>query len=242
MTITAAVISKSQTIPQQTLDSLSFVNEIIVVVDSDRIIQPITKDGVKYYFRPLCGDFADQRNFALSKASCQWVLFVDSDEYVSGELADEILQRTKMKTIKGYYIPRIDVVFHDALKHGETGNIKILRLAQRQAGRFARSVHERWIVSGVISDIESPLYHIKDHFVSEFSNRIALYGPSDAVELEHEHKPFSLFRLLVYPPAKFIQNYFIRLGIFDGTPGLFLAYLLAVQSLSVRIFQWTKGK
>ena len=57
-----------------------------------------------------------------------------------------------------------------------------------------------------------------------------------------EGKPFSWFRLLFYPLAKFKLNYIFKAGFLDGTAGLFLAYLLAVQSLSVRVFQWQQRK
>jgi glycosyltransferase involved in cell wall biosynthesis len=36
-------------------------------------------------------DFATQRNFGLSKAKGEWVLFIDADERVSKGLADEIV-------------------------------------------------------------------------------------------------------------------------------------------------------
>lgn len=246
MSLTVAVISKSKEISKWTLQSISFADEIIIVVDSpSRHCEEVHRRGnltppVKYYFRPLKGDFSAQRNFAISKAESDWILFVDDDEYVSTELAAEIKEHIKTKSVIGYFIPRKDVVFHDVLNHGETGKIKILRLAQKNAGKFSRSVHEKWNTSGLVKDLHSPLYHIKDHFVSEFMSRMAMYGPADAKELEMENKPFSYFRFFVYPKAKFIQNYYFRLGILDGTPGLFLAYLLAIQSLSVRIFQWTK--
>ena len=40
------------------------------------------------------------------------------------------------------------------------------------------------------------------------------------------------------PLAKFIFNYKMKLGFLDGCLGLFQAYLMSVQSLSVRVFQW----
>jgi hypothetical protein len=64
------------------------------------------------------------------------------------------------------------------------------------------------------------------------------YAGIDAQVLGKEGKPFSWFRLFIYPSAKFIANYFFKGGVLDGLPGLFLAYLMAVQSLTVRVFQW----
>jgi glycosyltransferase involved in cell wall biosynthesis len=240
MTLTVAIISGTKDIPIQTMKSVSFADEIIVIIDGKQDKKPFINGKIKFFNHPLNYDFATQRNYALSKSKSEWILFVDTDEYVSKELALEIRQVIKTKKVKAFLIPRKDVVFYDVLGFGETGKIKILRLAQKNAGKFTRSVHETWQIAGPIGHIQAPLYHHKDHFVSEFSDRIANYGPLDAKELESEKKPFSYFRLIFFPKAKFIQNYIFRLGFMDGTSGLFLAYLLAIQSLSVRIFQWTK--
>lgn len=239
MNVSSIIISKSEKIDKKLLQSLSFSNEIIIVVDSF-IRQPIIKKKTKIYFHPLAGDFASQRNFALKQTKNNWVLFVDDDEYVSTELAREILALKNKTKKSGFYINRIDVCFHQPLLHGETGHTKIIRLANKNAGQFVRPVHEFWRLRGRIGELSAPLYHIKDTFISEFIGRMTQYSDIDSDILTQENKPFTYWRLLLNPKAKFIQNYFCRLGILDGLAGLFQAYLMSVQSLSVRVYQWTK--
>lgn len=239
--ISVAIISKSEKIPKQVLDSANFASEIIVVVDSEQK-SPKKTQRIKYFYRPLKKDFSAQRNFALSKTTSPWVLFIDDDEYISTELAREIKDAVSAKNISGYFINRIDVCFHQRLMHGETGGQYLLRLAKKESGSFSRSVHELWMVKGKTAKLNSPLYHIKDNLVSGFVGRMSQYSPIDADSLEKENKPFTLWRLLFNPKAKFFQNYFLRLGFLDGTIGLFYAYLMSVQSLTVRVFQWAKTK
>ena len=249
MTITTVIITNKLSLNPLLLNSLSFANEIIIITDSPPrhlehrqgiSLHPLKK--VKIFYHPLNHDFSAQRNFALQKAKSDWVLFVDDDEYVGTELAREIIETIKTSDFNGYLIKRLDVVYHTPFLHGETGKIKILRLARRTAGTFHRSVHEVWRVSGGVGELSSPLYHIKDHFVSEFIDRLDRYGIIDARILSTENKPFSWFRLFIYPLAKFKLNYIFRAGFLDGTAGLFLAYLMAVQSLTVRVFQWQNLK
>ncbi|MEK7063986.1 MAG: hypothetical protein AAB973_00050, partial [Patescibacteria group bacterium] len=133
---------------------------------------------------------------------------------------------------------RFDRYFGQTLRHGETGNIKIVRLAKKNAGRFIRPVHEVWQVTGRVGELKNPLFHDRLELVTPFIARIAFYGPLDAKTLISEGKPFSYWRLPVNPLAKFIYNYKIKLGFLDGYLGLFQAYLMSVQSLSVRVFQW----
>lgn len=241
MTISAVILTSRPRLNPLLIQSLSFVDEIVVIVDSPSAKYKRPNLKSKIFTHPLNGDFAAQRNYALQKAHSDWVLFVDDDEYVGTELAREI-SALKNSQLNGYTIRRLDLVFHRPLYHGETGRLRLLRLARRTAGKFLRPVHEVWQVSGRVGELSSPLYHIKDHFVSEFIGRMTYYGRIDAQSLSGENKPFSWWRLLIYPPAKFGYNYLLKAGFLDGFAGLFLAYLLAVQSLSVRVFQWANPR
>ena len=207
---------------KRTSDSVVFADEVILI--SDR------SGGLN--------DFAAQRNYGLAKAKGDWVLFVDDDEIVSSALAREISLAISNPKYTGYYLKRFDRYFGQTLRHGETGNIKIVRLAKKNAGRFIRPVHEVWQVAGRVGELKNPLFHDRLELVTPFIARIAFYGPLDAKTLNSEGKPFSVTRLLLNPLAKFIYNYKIKLGFLDGYLGLFQAYLMSVQSLSVRVFQW----
>lgn len=208
-----------------TLESVSFADETIVL-----------RDDPKY--DPLVDGFAAQRNLGLSKAKGDWVLFVDDDEVITKELAEEIKKAISINKFNAYYLKRRDIYFGQILKHGEAGNMKIIRLAKKTAGKFIRPVHEVWQVSGAVGELSEALLHYREDLATHFLDRIGLYGPLDATALDAESKPFSHFRLLANPVVKFLFNYFLRLGFLDGYLGLFQAYLMSVQSLSVRVFQW----
>lgn len=242
MTVTAAIISRTADLSPILIKSLSFADEILIVIDSPVSPPFKTSRKTKIFHRSLNGDFAAQRNFALQKAKSDWVLFVDDDEYIGTELAREIKSVLTSNKFSGYLIPRLDVVFSQPLLHGETGSLKLLRLGRRTGGEYLRSVHETWKIVGRIGELTSPLYHRKDHFISGFLGRMTHYGQIDAPVLKSEGKPFSWFHLFFNPLLKFKINYFIKAGILDGLAGLFLAYLMGVQSLTVRVFQWENQK
>lgn len=230
----SAVIINYKDLPIETIKSLQFADEIIVIHDGDI---PEHNLDIKIYSHPLNGDFASQRNYALEKAKGEWVLFVDSDEIVSPQLAKEILGAIDQPNISGYYLKRVDSFYNQTLRHGETGDIKILRLAKKDAGKFCRPVHEYWKVDGQTETLKHPLLHIRPDFTASFMDKIGYYSPMDAKVLAKEGKPYSVFRLLFYPKAKFFKNYIFKLGFLDGLLGLFHAYMMAVQSLSVRVCQ-----
>lgn len=210
---------------QPTTNSVAFAEETVVIRDHPN-------------FHPLAGDFAAQRNYGLAKAKGDWILMIDDDEIVSPALAKEIRQAIANSQYDAYYLKRLDRYLGQILHHGETGKIRIIRLARKDAGRFVRPVHEVWQVAGRVGELKNPLFHDHRELVSPFIARIAFYCPIDARALTKEGKPFSYWRLLVNPLAKFIFNYKIKRGLLDGYLGLFQAYLMSVQSLSVRVFQW----
>jgi glycosyltransferase involved in cell wall biosynthesis len=219
MNLSIIVITNKEKLDKHFLELLSFGDELIIE-----------------YSKTL-ESFAEKRNKALAKAKGDWVLFVDDDEIVSRQLADEIKEVIKTSKFNGFKLKRRDIVFNEELKHGEVGKIKILRLAKRKAGKFERRVHEVWKIKSKTKTLKNPLYHIKDCFVSEFIGRMSFYGPLDAASLNSENKNFSYLKLLFYPLGKFLNNYFFNQGFKDGFVGLFLAYLMSVQSLTVRVFQ-----
>ena len=220
-----------------TLDSLKFSDEILIIQDKQ---QPLNfkklPAKIKLFHRSLSTDFSAQRNFALKKAGGDWVLFVDSDEIVSSQLAEEI-KVVVQKDFSGYLISRQDIFYSQPLKHGETGQTKLLRLARKEAGIFTRSVHENWQIRGRVGELNASLSHHKKDLTTGFLERMRLYGPIDGRSLDAENKPFSLFRLLFNPLGKFFLNYIVRRGFLDGLLGIFHAYLMSVQSFTVRVFQ-----
>src|SRR3989344_2145139 len=127
------------------LESVKDADEVIVIDDNseDRTEDVINSFGkkVKIYKKSLLDDFSKQRNFGLSKAKNSWVLFIDADERVPNGLFDEISNEVNKDNFDGYLIKRRDVLWDKKLRYGETGNIKLLRLARRNAGKWRGKVH-----------------------------------------------------------------------------------------------------
>ncbi len=178
-------------------------------------------------------DFAEERNKLLAKAKTEWVLFVDSDEKISKKLENEILSLRSRMT-DGYYIKRQDWFMGRWLKYGETGDIKLLRLGKCKAGGWKRKVHEYWDIKNA-GELKNPLLHYPHKNIAEFIKKINFYSDLDIRE-------FGSFRGfdLIKPVAKFVLNYFFKLGFLDGFPGFAMAFMMSFQSLVVRVKQFEK--
>ena len=224
------------------LASLAWCDEIIVVDDDSTDKTKIIAENRKAIVitHPLQNDFAAQRNIGLSKAKGDWILYVDSDETVTPELAEEIqaiVGGTDGAT-QGYFIKRTDRMWGRALRFGETRNIKLLRLARRGAGKWKREVHEIWDVKGETKTCTSPLLHSPHPDVKTFLSQINRYTTINAAVFYRQGKRANVPAIMLYPVAKFLHNYFIKLGFLDGTAGFVFAMMMSFHSFLTRAKLW----
>lgn len=234
--LSAVVLTKNEARNiDRCLSALNFCDEIIVVDDfsTDDTAKFARKYTSKIFQRHLADDFASQRNFGLSKATGPWVLFIDSDEQVSKSLSKEIKTSIQTPTIVGFYIYRQDHFLGKTLHFGESGKLKLLRLAKKDAGKWVRPVHEIWQTKGKVGELQSPLDHYPHPSISEFIQEINHYTTIEA--RYRSGKIRALLQLITFPAGKFIYNYFFKLGFLDGFPGLIMAFLMSYHSLLVRL-------
>lgn len=239
--ISAVVLTHNdETVLERCLSSIAWCDEIVVVDDesTDGSVAVAQKFTTQIYTRKLHDDFAAQRNFGLEKAKGAWVLFVDSDEVVSEELKREIVSSIKDQASSGYYIRRKDYWGGKWLAHGETGNIRLLRLARKNSGIWKEPVHEVWDVKGTVGALTSPLLHYPHPSVAQFLSQINYYSSLRARYLYSQKVRPSLWHVLVYPKAKFLVNYVFRQGFRDGTAGFIHAMLMSFHSFLVRSKLW----
>ncbi|MCX7928078.1 MAG: glycosyltransferase family 2 protein [Patescibacteria group bacterium] len=244
--LTAIVLTKNEESKiARCLDYLWFCDEIIVCddcsTDATRIVAK-KYPNVKVLVHSLRGDFAQQRNFALSYASHKWVLFVDADEVVSNELAKEISNVLPKTKKDAFYIHRSDYFLGKQLKYGESGNNKIIRLAKKGSGLWQRKVHEVWQVQGSIGELKSPLWHYPHDNLFLFIDSINFYAKMHAFENYYAGKRSSLALIIFAPIFKFMQNYIFRLGFLDGAHGMVSALMLSFHSFLAWSNLWVLQK
>lgn len=250
--ISVIILTKSE--ENNILDCLENIlgyDEIIIVDDysQDRtieLVKRLNKKNIKIYQRSLGSDFSKQRDFGLSKAKNDWVLFIDADERIPAPLKNEIMYLTRgddhIPQFNGYYLRRVDFMWGKELRHGETGNIKHLRLAKKDLGKWEGRVHEEWKIRGRIGELKNPILHYPHQTVREFLADINKYTSIRAKTLYRTGIQAYLWQVVAYPAGKFILNYFVRLGFLDGLPGFVFAVTMSFHSFLVRGKLWLLWK
>ncbi len=221
-----------------------YANEVdqIVFIDNnstDDIAGVAKKFNAQLFTRSLNNDFSAQRNSAFAHITSQWTFYIDSDEYVPPELWSEIHRLIESGEFEALSVPRRDFFLGKLLKYGETGHTSLLRLAKTSLGknRWQRAVHEVWEVPTVnIGTLHSALQHSPHPTISEFLQKLHWYASLEPQSREKYSKIQILFEIAVYPPAKFIQNFFMKQGWRDGVIGCVHALLMSYYSLITRVY------
>ena len=245
MSLTIIILThNSQQTIKASLKSALFADEVIIVDDNstDRTLDIIEGISIKNphiaaHNHFLHNNFAAQRNWAQTIATSNWIFFLDADEIITHKLCLEIQEVIKQnhQNHQGYFVNRTDTLLGKQLQYGETSNVKLLRLARKNAGTWNYSVHEQWEVRGTKGDLKNSLIHKRDISISQFLNRLNWYSTLKSHELYKHKTKESRLVIFAKPLGKFIYNYFFKRGFLDGFPGLCMAILMSWHSLLVRI-------
>lgn len=208
-------------------------NEVLVIDDNsgEYMTENICKKlYFRYFKRSLNDDFSTQRNFAFNKCKSDWVLFLDTDEYINNSFTEELLNNPDINEYDGYYIKR-DVYFMGYKMNGtEMGNDKILRLARKSKGKWKRKVHEYWDIKGSIGTVKSPVKHLTLQNLNGFINKINYYHPLHASANTQSGKTSGIFKIIFYPFLKFINNFILLKGYKDGVYGFVASLLMSLHA------------
>lgn len=199
----------------------------IIIVDSgstDHTLEVARSFGAKVYSEPWKG-FAAQKNSAMEKASCDWVLQLDADEALEPELAGEMAAALNLgPEVKGFWIPRKNFFLGRWIRHGGFYPDPKLRLIRRGAGKFEEyGAHPTIKITGPTATLRYALVHNAYPTLRGYIDHMNSYSSSGAeIAVAGGHRYFNPLNIVVRPLLTFVYNYFIRLGFLDGREGLLL--------------------
>lgn len=205
------------------LDSVSWTDERIVVDSgsSDRTLEICRSKGAKVFTRKF-DNFENQKNYALSLTKQEWVLSIDADEIVTPSLAAEIQEVIRRDNAhSAYWIKRLNYFLGHPLHFGRQGKDQVLRLFQKNRGRFVGIVHEVVQINGSIGNLQGVLEHYGTETLTEYRTKLNLYTDLEAARIISERRVPSFLKALCFPPAQWILNYLFLGGFLDGRSGFF---------------------
>ncbi len=220
---------------EDAIKSVFFADEIIVIdslsIDKTAII---AKDlGAKVLLKGF-DDFSSQKNFAIDKATNNWVYILDADERVNESLKNEIINTLQSNPEEVAFVMKMNYYFMDRLmKYGSFQTKTVIRLFNKKFCKYdGKLVHEQFIVNGKQGVLETYLEHNSDKTLDKFIQTQNFYAGLKAQELLGKNDGFILLKILIKPFFRFIKHYLIQVGFLDGFQGFVFA---AIQSYGVFI-------
>jgi len=208
----------------RSLESVSWCDEIIIVDSgsTDKTLDICKEFSCKIYHNEFNG-YGEQKRFAVSKASNDWVLNIDADEIVTGELKNEIenINLSDNSEVKGFFIPRSLIYLGKQFKYGRESKEYYLRLFNKNFGNFSSvKVHEKVELKGITQKLKGRLLHYSYKNIDQYFRKFNLYTTEAAVTLlKKGSKGRSVSIIILGFPVYFIKNYFIYRNFMNGIPG-----------------------
>jgi glycosyltransferase involved in cell wall biosynthesis len=236
----------------EAIRSVKAISKAVVIVDSgsqDRTVEIATAEGAIVWPREFKSEH-EQRNWAADRIGAEWpgawVLELDADERVSGELATEIVRTLHAGPSREAYLVTLRFLFDGRLlRFGGFSQTRVPRFRRAGAGRYEeRDVNPHLILATrrpgllkghiVHGDVGSWERHIDKHNrYSSLEARARLsavtqpkrrVGTVAALRSPHLRRRWMRERVWNLLPAKpiflFINSYIVHCGFLDGRAGL----------------------
>lgn len=229
MSISTVIITKNEAKNIATcIESiLSFSNEIIIVDDfstdeTKEIVLSYPK--VKLWERPF-DDYINQKNFGNSKATSEYILSLDADEFIPSKSID-YFQEKKYTAFDVISFHRINFFSGRAIRFGIWKNDFKIRLWKTGVAKWAGTIpheHVEILAYQKKEDTSVEIYHNAYTSYEEFYSKSIHYAKL-ASSRYSSRSIISLFiSMIVNPCFKFIKGFFFMKGFRDGIYGWYIA-------------------
>lgn len=221
-----------------------FAKEIIVIdlgsTDNSKII--CSKFGAKVFDHPFSPVVEKVRNFAISKATGDWILVLDPDETVGEQLKNKLTLVASENKFVAVNIPRKNIFFGSWIKHTNWWPDRHIRFFKKDNVKWKTTIHSYPEVKGSILNLDAKEDFALSHFgynsIGEFLKRQNRYSDIESGNLFECGVRFSWFLFFWKPIREFLVRYIRHAGFLDGFYGFVLTVLMMIYQVQVMIKLW----
>lgn len=226
---------------ERTLAAISDIATEIIIVDSfskDRTVEIAKGFNAKVFLEEWKGHIS-QKNSALEKCTQKWILALDSDEVVTPELKDSIVEAIKKDEKIGYYLDRRTYYLGKLLNYSWRPDWK-LRLVRRDCNPrwVGLDPHDELVANCPTTKLKGMLLHYSYKGLKHHFEKTIYYANLSAQTYHQLGRKFRLHLLLFNPIFAFAKVYIINLGFADGIRGLLAGISAFVSTFLKYAFLW----
>jgi glycosyltransferase involved in cell wall biosynthesis len=220
--ITGIIIARNEEkMIGEALDSLSFCDEILVIDNgSNDKTQEIAKEKGAKIYELKTTDFSEIRNFALSKAEGDWVLYLDADERINEELKNSIKENVLSDTkYAAFFLKRKNYYFG---KHEWPDIEKMARLFRKEKlKQWQGKLHESPVYDGETGKLDGFILHFTHRDLESMLNKTIEWSSTEAIlRYNSGHPPMTWWRFPRVMMSAFLNSYIKQKGYKAGTAGV----------------------
>ncbi len=230
---------------ERCLASVKDLADEIIIVDeqsTDKSLEISKKFTDKIFTHKSSGFVEPARNFAIEKATADWILVLDADEEIGKSLAN-VLKKIASENESDYVlIPRKNLTFNSWIKNTGWWPDYQVRFFKKGKVKWQDKIHSVPQVFGkekrMDPDEENAIIHHNYDSISQFISKLDSYT---SVEAQQAGEAFKTENLIKKPADEFISRYFSHKGYKDGIHGLALSSLMAFYIFAVQLKLWEKS-
>lgn len=229
----------------RTLESVKNFDEIVIIDSgSTDLTEQIAHSYIAKFIVHRFHGFSEQRNFAISKATHEWCLFVDSDEEVTPELTKTLYEVAKLdQALPLYRVFRTEYVLNKETTtgHGQSGYQE--RFFKKSQIKFEGDIHEHPVINGVVPAHDSPLVgnlpkvarlnHDPNNSITTSIRKLGSYSILKAQEKIKAGRKTSMLEIFLVFNLTFIQMFFKNIR--EGKRGFMAGAVEAIHRTIVKL-------
>jgi len=219
------------------IKSLNGVADEIIVVDSGSTDSTKTVSeecGARFIHHEWAG-YAEQKNYAETLASYDWILSIDADEALSEGLRKELsdLKNAGFDDSSVYSVPRLNNFGGVWIRHCGWYPDRKIRIWHRDVCRWDGVVHEDLSFLKSVSKVRlsGDLLHYTNNDTGHFINRQIKYAVLAAEKAYARGRRCGIGAVCFKPLWTFISSYFLRGGFLDGAAGYMVCRISAFYTM-----------
>lgn len=232
---------------ERCLSSATSLADEIIVVDmesQDKTYELARKFTEKIYPHRRMGFVEPARNFAIEKATGDWIFILDADEVIPPSLSQKLKQIVESGQYDFVRVPRKNIVFTKWLEYSGWWPDYQVRFFKKGAVIWTEEIHAIPITRGRGFDLpaaeDQAIIHYHYTGISQFIERLNRYTEQEAKQLVSSGYRFSWPDLVRKPSNEFLSRFFAWEGYKDGIHGFVLANLQAFSFFVTYLKVWEK--
>ena len=211
---------------KECIESILFADEIIVIDDysTDNTAAIAESLGAKVVKRAMNGDWGAQQTFAINQANCEWIYFIDADERMTPELAEEVKSAVRLNEKYTYRNARLNHFWGQELRHGGWYPDFGIHLLPKEGSYVTGFVHPQIHHNYQEKKINEHLLHYPYRSWEHYFNKLNRYTQLAAEKNKAKGKNANFFfDIIIRPWIAFFKMYILKSGWRDGKIGFILA-------------------